>query len=168
MRATLVILVAALASCLLVSCGPKEPDMAALKKSVTDYNAASKAALEGGDMSKPLSFFSDDGMEMAPNMTAAKGRDAIKAMWTQMMSSGMKMTNVEFTTVDLQASGKIGYEIGKYEMTISGAGMNEMKDAGKYITIWQQQADGSWKLRAETWNTDMPMPSMEKPDSKKM
>jgi hypothetical protein len=44
--------------------------------------------------------------------------------------------------------------------------MGDVKDKGKYITLWHQQADGAWKVRAETWNTDMPMPSMEKSKSK--
>jgi len=166
MRTALVIVALAVASCFLVSCGPKEPDMAALKKTVDDYNAASKTALMGGDLDKPVSFFEDDGMEMAPNMMTAKGKDAIKAMWSQMMSSGMKMMAVDFTTVDLQASGNLAYEIGNYEMTVSAPKMAEMKDKGKYITIWHQQADGTWKLRAETWNSDMPIPSMEKPSKK--
>ncbi len=163
MRTALVIVAVAMASCFLVSCGPKEPDMAALKKTVDDYNAASKSAMMGGDMEKPVSFFEDDGMEMAPNMPVAKGKDAIRVFWSQMMKSGMKMTAVDFTTVDLQASGTMAYEIGNYDMSMSVPKMGNIKDKGKYATIWHQQADGTWKLHAETWNSDMPLPSVEKP-----
>jgi ketosteroid isomerase-like protein len=167
MRTAFVVVAAVVASCILVSCGPKPPDMAALKKTVDDYNAASRGALMGGNMDAPVAFFTDDGLEMAPNMATAKGKDAIKAMWTQMMSSGAKMTAVDFTTTDLQAGGTVAYEIGTYAMTISVPGMGEIKDVGKYVSLWRQQADGTWKLRAETWNTDTPMPPMEKPATKK-
>jgi ketosteroid isomerase-like protein len=167
MRASSVVAAAAIVSIVFVSCGPKEADLAGLKKAAEGYNAASKEALMGGDMSKPAAFFADDGMEMAPNMATAKGKDAIKAMWTQMMSSGVKFTSVEFTTLDLKADGSIGYEIGTYDMSISTPDMGDIKDKGKYISVWHQLPDGTWKLTADTWNSDMPMPAMEKPGGKK-
>lgn len=167
MRTILIVAAVAVVSCLFISCGPKEPDMTALKKTVDDFNAASKEAMMGGTTDKVLAFYDDNAMEMPPNMTAVKGKDAIKAMWAQMMKSEIKMTAVDFTTTDLQASGTIAYEIGTYDMSMSAGKMGEMKDKGKYIALWREKADGTWKLTAETWNTDMPRPSMEKSKSKK-
>ena len=145
----------------LVSCAPQEPDMSALKKAVDDFNSATKDGMLSGNMEKVIGYYQDDAMEMAPNMAMGQGKDAIKAMQQQMMSSGMKMTAVSFSTTELQAAGKIGYEIGTYDMTIAVPQMGEVKDKGKYIALWHQQPDGSWKVRAETWNSDMPLPSME-------
>lgn len=167
MRTTLVVAAVATAAFLLVSCAPKEPDLAGLKKAADGYNAASKSALMGGDLQQAPAYFSDDGLEMAPNMPMAKGREAIKAMWTQMMNSGMKFTAVNFTVLDVQAGGSIGHEYGTYEMTISAPDMGEMKDKGKTVTTWHQLADGSWKIVADIWNTDMPLPPMPKPNPKK-
>ena len=162
MRTILAFAAVAVVSCLFISCGPKEPDMTALKKTVDEFNAASKDAMMGGDMQKVLAYYDDNAMEMAPNMAVIKGKDAIKAFMEQMMKSEMKMTAVNFTTVDLQASGTIAYEIGTYDMSMSAGKMGEMNDKGKYISVWREQADGTWKLVAETWNTDKPMPVMEK------
>lgn len=168
MRTPLALAAAAALSCVLLSCSPKEPDLAGLKKAVDGYNDASKTALMGGDMDKAISYFADDGMEMPPNMPMTKGRDEIKAVWTKMMSSGMKMSAVSFTSLDAQAGGSIGYDVGTYEMTVTGPNMPETKDKGKYVSVWHQMSDGTWKLAAETWNSDMPMPSMEKPPMKAM
>ena len=44
--------------------------------------------------------------------------------------------------------------------------MGDVTDQGKYITLWNQQADGSWKMAAETWSTDKPMPVVEKSKAK--
>jgi len=33
-----------------------------------------------------------------------------------------------------------------------------MKDNGKYITIYQHQSDGSWKIARDIWNSDQPLP----------
>ncbi len=167
MRTTFFVFVLAVVSCTFFSCAEKQADLAGLQKTVADYNAASKASMMGGDMDKPLSFYDTDGLEMPPNMEVAKGKDAVKAIQTQMMSSGAKITAVQFTPTEMQAGGNVGYEVGTYTMTIDVPKMGVVSDKGKYITLWNQKPDGSWKLKAEIWNSDMPMPGMEQTDSKK-
>jgi uncharacterized protein (TIGR02246 family) len=167
MRTIFVIAAAAVVASLFISCGQKEPDMAAVKKTVDDFNAASKDAMMGGDMEKVLAYYEDNAMEMAPNMATIKGKEAIKGFWEKMSKSGMKMTAVEFTPMDIQAGGMIAYEVGTYDMTMSTGKMGEMNDKGKYITLWREQADGTWKVAAETWNTDTPLPAVVKASGKK-
>jgi ketosteroid isomerase-like protein len=29
-------------------------------------------------------------------------------------------------------------------------------DRGKYLAVWKKQADGSWKIEADMWNSDLP------------
>ncbi len=161
MRAAPLFVLALSVSLLLASCAPPQPDMTALKKTVDDYNAATKDVMMNGNPDKAMPFYEDNVMEMAPNMPVMVGKAAMREFQEKMMQSGMKITAVDFKTVELEAGGKVAYEIGTYTMSISMPQAPEVKDQGKYIALWRQQQDGSWKLRAETWNTDMPMPSME-------
>ncbi len=167
MRTTLVGVAVTVVACLFVSCAQKEPDLAGLKKTIAEYNAASKASLMGGDQDKTLTYFDTDGMEMPPNMGPAKGKDAIKEMWTRMMGSGVKITAVEFTGTDIEVGGTIGYESGTYTMTIEVPKMGSVQDNGKYITLWHLKDDGSWKLYAEMWSSNVPFPPTDKMDAKK-
>jgi ketosteroid isomerase-like protein len=160
MRIASALVLMAVAPVLVLSCAAPQVDMTALRKTVDDYNAASKEAMTTGNSDKVMAYYQDDAMEMAPNMAVAKGKDAIKAMEDQMMKSGMKVTAVNFTTTDLQAAGTIAYELGTYDMTMTMAPTGEVKDQGKYVVIWHQQADGTWKVRAEIWNSDNPMPAV--------
>ena len=154
--------VAAFAAALfLFSCAPQQPDMTALKKTVDDYNAASRDAMMNGNTDKVLTYYEDDAMEMAPNMAMIKGRAAIKAFQDQMSKAGVKATSVSFNTTDLQAGGSVAFEVGTYDMSMTMPNGTEMKDNGKYVALWHQQADGSWKVHAETWNSDMPVPGMD-------
>jgi ketosteroid isomerase-like protein len=141
-----------------IACAPPAPDMAALRKTVDAYNNASKEAMLGAGPEKVMPYYEADALEMAPNFPVFKGKDNILAFQQQMAKSGMKFNAVEFQTLELTADGKSAYEIGSYHMTITMPPMGEMKDNGKYIALWRQQADGSWKVHAETWNTDMPAP----------
>jgi len=160
MRIASILALTAVTSLLVLSCAAPQVDMTALRKTVDDYNSISKEGMLSGNSDKVMPYYQDDALEMAPNMEMAKGKDAIKAMQDQMSKSGMKFTAVNFTTTDLQAGGSVAYEIGTYDMTMTMAPMGEVKDHGKYIAIWHQQADGTWKVRAEIWNSDMPMAAM--------
>ena len=160
MRQLSAMLAIALTMLISFACAPAKPDMAALQKTVDDFNAATKEALLSGIADKVNSYYEADALEMAPNMAPIKGKEAILAFQNGMAKSGMKFNSVTFTSTELVADGKIAFEVGSYDMTMTMAPMVEMKDAGKYIALWRQQADGTWKVHAETWNTNNPMPPM--------
>lgn len=150
-----------------LACAPKQPDMAALRKTVDAYNSASKEAMLTGNSDKVMSYYEADALEMAPNAPVIKGKESILAFQQGMIKAGMKFNAVDFQTLELTADGKSAYEIGSYDMTITIAPMGEMKDNGKYMALWRQQADGSWKVHAETWNTNTPAPPPPKEEKKK-
>jgi hypothetical protein len=54
-------------------------------------------------------------------------------------------------------------------MKMSGPDVPEWADYGKYITIWEEQKDGSMKIKVETWNTDTnPWAQMEQTKQEEM
>jgi ketosteroid isomerase-like protein len=168
MRQILAILVVALSMIISFACAPPQVDMAALQKTVDAFNKASTESMIKGDASINNSYYETGALEMAPNMPTVKGKDAILAFQNDMAKTGMKITAVTFKTLDLVADGKVAWEIGSYDMTITMPPMGEMKDAGKYIALWRQQADGAWKVRAETWSSDKPAaPMASEPSPKK-
>ncbi|MCI0706322.1 MAG: DUF4440 domain-containing protein [Ignavibacteriae bacterium] len=155
-------------SLLIASCAPPAVDMAALRKTIDDYNAASSAAMVAGTVdSAVIAYYAEDAVELPPNEPMVKGKQAIQDWIAGMNQSGMKTSSMTFTVSDVQASGTIAYEIGTYSWTGSMGDMPSMTDNGKYVAIWKQQADGSWKVAAEMWNTDIPMPPMEMPKDEK-
>ncbi|MBT8381175.1 MAG: hypothetical protein KJO59_02320, partial [Ignavibacteria bacterium] len=57
-------------------------------------------------------------------------------------------------------------EIGTYTINMQIPGMDmPWPDHGKYMNLWEVQADGSYKIKADTWNTDTnPWMDMQKED----
>jgi ketosteroid isomerase-like protein len=149
----------------LLSCVPKA-DTEGLKKAVEDYNSAAIEAMTTNNYEKSLSYFADDATEMPPNEPAIKGKENIKAWMEKGAQSGVKATAVKFTSLEVVAAGNIGYEIGDYDMTFEIPSVGEVKDVGKYIAIFKKQQDGSWKVYAETWNSNAPPPPPEPPKKK--
>jgi ketosteroid isomerase-like protein len=49
----------------------------------------------------------------------------------------------------------MGYTIGTYELTVDQEGAS-MVIAGKYVTLWEKQTDGSWKVVVDCFNANGP------------
>ena len=144
----------------LVSCAPPPANVAEVRKAIDAMNDEGKKHLLAGTMDTTMGHYMDDAVSMPNNGPLLKGKKAIKEYYQEMFSSGMKFTKVDFITDDVKVSGSYAYEVGKYTMTMQIPGMGELSDEGKYLTVYEHAADGSWKIKAETWNTNkmMPMP----------
>lgn len=147
----------ALTSVLMVSCAPQEPDTAALRTIIEEYNSKLTQSMLAGDMTATLSYYADDAVSMPSSAPMQKGKEAIRSYSEQMAGSGMKFTAVKFTTSEIGGSGNLAYEIGTYEMSIE-IGPAKIDDNGKYLTMWKKQSDGSWKIYSEIWNSSVPVP----------
>ena len=75
---------------------------------------------------------------------------------------GMKVTKFTLESVDIIDGEKFVIDIGKYSLTMTMKGMPApIEDAGKYVTVYEKQEDGSLKVKVETWNADNnPMENM--------
>ncbi|MEP0821531.1 MAG: DUF4440 domain-containing protein [Ignavibacterium sp.] len=145
------------------SCAP-QTDLQGLKNRIADYNRIAAESMISGDPEKALAYYDDDAISLPSNAPMLRGKDAIGKWMKDMSAMGVRFSKVEFSDVQIDASGSLGYEVGTYEMVMEIGGMT-MPDKGKYLCVWKHQQDGSWKLLVETWNTDMPMP--EPPQSAK-
>ena len=92
---------------------------------------------------------------MPPNGEAVRGRDAIIA-WNENFPP---YDDLQFTQVEVDGSGDMAFVYGTYSMVMTvSEGEEPANDRGKYIEIWRRQADGSWKVALDIFNSDMPIP----------
>ncbi len=150
---------------LLVSCTPPPPDVAAVRKTIEAMAAKSAKDMMAGVFDSTLANYTDDAVSMPNNGPLQKGKPAIKAYYQQMAGMGMKFSKVDFVTTDVQVGLPYAYEIGTYTMTMEMGGMTPMTDEGKYLTVYELGKDGTWRIKAETWNTNTPPPMPEPPKS---
>lgn len=128
---------------------------AELKQKIEKMNKDMAQAMIAGDHEKNLQYYTDDVVSLPSYDKMMTGKDAIKKSMDEMAKSDWKIKDFNFETVSVETNGNIITEIGKYRMEMSKAGMAEsMKDEGKYLTLWEKQADGSLKIKTEIWNTD--------------
>jgi uncharacterized protein (TIGR02246 family) len=113
----------------------------------------SKAAASK-DVDKVVSFYAEDGAIYAPNAPIAAGRPAIKVEWTGMVNLPGFAVNWVPSRVEVARSADLAWSTGTYTMTSSVPG-SATTDHGKYVAVWKKQSDGSWKVEADIFNSDL-------------
>jgi ketosteroid isomerase-like protein len=133
--------------------GLAESDKAAIEQATQDAQARFNA--QPPDFhAHAVAFYTADAVFMPPNMAEVKGADNI-GNW---MANYPAVSNAKFTIVDLDGSGDVAYVHGIYEMDVTPPGRTvAMHDTGKYLEIWKKQADGTWKVMRDIFNSDLPV-----------
>lgn len=116
-----------------------------VKRAIEKGNAQWVEAWEKGDPSLTASLFAEDGVQLAGKGKLIKGRQQIFERQKASMKSTGKGVKVTVTTMDVWLDGDTAYETGRYVYKYQENG-KPVTEEGRYVTIWKQQADGSWKL----------------------
>lgn len=137
----------------------KKADVAAETDAVRKADADWSTAIGSKDIDAFLSYFAADGVLMMPNMPAMNGPEAIRAGVSPMMPA--MSVSWTATNAEVAASGDLAYTTGTYQASMTMPDGTMHPDNGKYATIWKKQADGSWKVVVDIFNSDVPMPMPE-------
>ncbi len=98
---------------------------------------------------------------MAPNVVTFggpgfKGLDEVRKSMKEAFDDADFRLELEPVKAEMFPSRTMGYTVGRFTMHDKGiAGPTETK--GTYVTVWQRQKDGSWKVVADGGGTDEPV-----------
>jgi uncharacterized protein (TIGR02246 family) len=132
----------------------RDADMRAVK----DVEAAWVKDTAAKDPEKWASYFADDGAGLYPGMALLNGKQAIKTAMTPVLADPNFALTFQSTRVEASKGGDMVYTQGTYTSTMTNPKTKKpMTEKGKYLTIYRKQADGSWKVVADTFNSDSGM-----------
>ncbi len=139
-------------------------DVTKLKKTLESYGATLVKATIDNDLETVMSFYADDVISMPNYGKVALGRAAVRAGQEKMKKEGVKFTSMNFKILKVWTAGDYVFELGTYALSLTTpAAPYPVAEQGKYMTTWQRQKDGSLKVKAEIWNTDLnPWKMMQK------
>jgi ketosteroid isomerase-like protein len=137
-------------------------DITVLRTAIDDHNAATAASMVGGRPADDLlAYYAEDALEMPPGEPMVKGKEAMRQRSARLMQSGIKVKSMQFTPTDVQMANDIAYEIGTIQCSGTlGDGQPDVNYTGKYVVVWRKRTDGSWRIAADIWNPDAPMPAL--------
>ncbi|WP_309673549.1 nuclear transport factor 2 family protein [Gemmatimonas sp.] len=128
-------------------------DLDATRRLITQQNARFTAAHVVGDLATIDSMFAPNAKSFPPGANAVSGLPALHAFTVEYLKAGV--TEFREQTTDFYGNAEYVVDAGTYVVTYGPAHVTER---GKYLNVWTQ-VNGTWKIKANMWNTDAPDPT---------
>ncbi len=93
---------------------------------------------------------------MPPHQPPVVGRQGVVA-WFAGVVKHARTVSVRIPEREVMVVGDLGIERGSFVWKVAPTGAAaEVEDRGHFLAIWQRQADGSWKVKYNIWNSTLP------------
>ena len=103
------------------------------------------------DFDALVELYTENAVFMPPHQPAVRGRASLRT-W---MSAFPKVSRFAFDVDEIDGRADLAYVRGRYSMTFQPDGAPApVTDVGKFIEIRRRQADGSWLIEADIFNSD--------------
>lgn len=139
-----------------VLAGPARAAATADETAIRAQTTAWEKAYNGGDAKALAALYAEDALLLPPGAAGVSGRAAIQAYLAKDIA-GSKAAGVVFVIdpkTDVGVSRDMGWESGKYKVTVKGATV----ETGKFLSV-SRKKDGKWLYVRDTWNSDAPPPA---------
>jgi ketosteroid isomerase-like protein len=111
-------------------------------------------AFKQRDFATIEALYASNGLLLPSNSPPVEGPEAIVAVW----KSWSELPNVEVVfgvnRIEASSSGDMAYDYGWYTFAFD-TDNGRVTDKGKYVVVWKK-LDGSWKVAADIFNTNLP------------
>jgi uncharacterized protein (TIGR02246 family) len=132
---------------------PAAPDRDAVRRQIEAADSQMAAAMGQGDTVGMYAAYTDDAVMKMPGTATLHGRAEMGKVMNAMMAQ-MTLKDPKFHIEDVLVGGDLAVETGTYEWTVQPKKGKAFPDKGKYVTVWQRQGDGSWKIVRDISNSD--------------
>ncbi|MCW5844143.1 MAG: SgcJ/EcaC family oxidoreductase [Caldilinea sp.] len=135
---------------------PPEPDVAAVTAEIDALFTEYGDSLAADDAERWIQLWVEDGVQLPPNAPPNVGRDVIFA------SISGAMEHYAYRDMDIQVdevlvAGDLAIARGMYTVSlVPRDGSDSILVDGKYTTTFQRQADGTWKIYRDIFNSNVP------------
>ncbi|UCC84944.1 MAG: SgcJ/EcaC family oxidoreductase [Gemmatimonadota bacterium] len=130
-------------------------DMEALGEAIAEVNANWAEAFQAGDAATLAAMYTEDAFRLAPNEPTLRGREAMEQAFVTLMESTTART-ITINTTEYGGAGNLAYSIGTYAVTYEAEAGSDQEE-GKYLVLSKLGDDGSWKIYAHMWSSDIPL-----------
>ena len=132
---------------------PTAAEKDSVRQEIEAANTRFVDAMNRGDTVGMYDGYASDAVLMMTGSPALRGRVAITQTLNQMMTQAT-LKDPKLHIEDVILGGDLAVETGSYEWTVVPKQGKPAPDKGKYVAVWQRQADGSWKIIRDISNSD--------------
>lgn len=130
----------------------RDSTLALLTKTITEFYGA----IERGDAMARVQLLDEDAILMPNGWHMVRGKENAAAVFTADTTDFIFRIK-DRAIIELTVADSIAYTINSYEYTYHRKGTPPQWRKTKNVHIWQLHRDGSWKLHADIWNSDLPI-----------
>ena len=113
-------------------------------------------AFNAGDLARLLELYTEQAVDMPPNLPVLEGKAAIEADLQYVLEEFD--AHHETSIIDIKVDGDLAVERAAYTMELTPkTGGDTMTEVGKHVVVRQQVGD-EWKVLWEIWNQDESLP----------
>ena len=121
----------------------------ALRKTTQDWAMACNTK----QLDDLVDLYVPDATVLRPNVPAVRGAAAIREFFFGLLDAGM--SEVEMDSQRAELFGDYGYETGRCKSLVPSAVGKRREERGKYLVLLNRQANGDWKILADSWSSDL-------------
>lgn len=122
------------------------------REQIEAVDEAYEKAVANQDPAAIAGLYTHDAFLLPPNSPVAKGSDAIRAVLQAYFDGGAQSLELETSALDDQ--GDLVIEVGRYALGLQPPGADPITDIGKYLQVFKRQADGSFLIAYDCFNSD--------------
>ncbi|MDP5054769.1 MAG: serine hydrolase [Congregibacter sp.] len=127
-----------------------------LKAIIQQRNHTYEAAFKAQNVPALLALHETDVVFMSSHRTRVRGlknlQDSIAAEFS-LGSSSLRLTTEEVTR-----AGEFAMELGRYALTLGVDSQTPISDAGDYLVVWRQNAEGQWLIYRDITTSTQALP----------
>ena len=132
-----------------------EAESAALSKAANRYHEAGHSM----DIDTMASLYAADALVLPPYSETKKGTAGVREFLTAFDETPGFQVRFETPTVVVSKGGNLGYTLADIEITVDGPDGQPVTSRERDFHLWKKQADGSWKVIIDIWNSPDPLPT---------
>src|SRR5216684_4211669 len=122
---------------------------AALRKVAQDWALACNTK----QLDDLVELYVPDALVQRPNVPAVRGTAAIREFFFGVLEAGL--SEVELDPLRTELFGDFGYEAGRCKSLVPIAMGKRREERGKYLVLLSRQANGEWRIVADSWSSDL-------------
>lgn len=123
---------------------PTEQELLDLQESLRQTETAFAVSVADKDWDQFVSFIADEAIFVAG--AVLRGKQAILDGWAVFFQEGAPKLIWRPEIVEIQEDGELGMTQGPFTVEQPGPDGTVLSQSGSFNSVWERQADGSWKV----------------------
>lgn len=141
------------AAVLVAACAPAPPDREAELATLRAAAEAYHAAAAGKDAGGVVALYDEGAVMVPPGGAMVNGLPEVRDYRFGFISTPGVSLTFELLRVEVSASGDMGWTLAEGDITLARPDGTTGKDLVRDFHVWRKQADGSWKVAVDFWNS---------------